>query len=81
MTQTLQDALDQATPGLSLRLKAAISGRSSRVHCDDGAQLFGPGDSSDAFLIPLKGAVRVEHMGPTGRSVVLYRVAPGDSCS
>ncbi|MDH3666840.1 MAG: Crp/Fnr family transcriptional regulator [Paracoccaceae bacterium] len=80
MTQILQDALDQATPGLSPQLKAAIAGRSSRIHCDDGAQLFGPGDSSDAFLIPLKGAVRVEHMGPTGRSVVLYRVAPGDSC-
>ncbi len=80
MTQTLLEALDRATLGLSLPLKAAIAARSSRIHCDDGAQLFGPGDSSDAFLIPIKGAVRVEHMGPTGRSVVLYRVTPGDSC-
>lgn len=80
MTETLLDALDRAMPGLSPRVKAAIAARSSRVHCDDGAQLFGPGDASDAFLIPLEGAVRVEHTGPTGRSVVLYRVTPGDSC-
>ena len=26
------------------------------------------------------GTIRVEHMGATGRSVVLYRVGPGESC-
>ena len=80
MTQPLPEDLDRAMPGLSPRLKAEIAARSSRIGCDDRAQVFGPGDSADAYLIPIKGAVRVEHMGSTGRSVVLYRVAPGDSC-
>ena len=80
MIEPLLEALDRALPGLSPRLKTAIARRSSRIHANDGARLFGPGDASEAFLIPIEGAVRVEHMGATGRSVVLYRVTPGDSC-
>jgi len=80
MTETLQQSLDRVAPGLSPGLRAAIAARSGRVRCPDGYRLFGPGDRSENFLIPVNGAVRVEHMGASGRSVVLYRVAPGESC-
>lgn len=80
MTEVLDLALARSAPGLSPGLRAAIAARGSLVRCPDGCRLFGPGDPSESFLIPLKGAVRVEHMGESGRSVVLYRVAPGQSC-
>ncbi|MCL5779044.1 Crp/Fnr family transcriptional regulator [Limibaculum sp. FT325] len=80
MTETLEQALARAAPDLPAGLRAAIAARASRVRVGDGYRLFGPGDRSESFLIPLAGAVRVEHMGPSGRSVVLYRVAPGESC-
>jgi len=80
MTEALRQSLDRIALGISPGLRSEIAARSSRLRCADGSQLFGPGDPSEMFLIPLAGAVRVEHTGPTGRSVVLYRVAPGDSC-
>ncbi|MBK0398459.1 Crp/Fnr family transcriptional regulator [Limibaculum sp. M0105] len=80
MSETIEQALERAAPGLSDRLRKAIAARASRVRVHDGHRLFGPGDRSENFLIALSGAVRVEHMGPSGRSVVLYRVAPGESC-
>ena len=80
MTETLEQALSRVAPGLPPGLRAAIAARSSRLRCPDGYRLFGPGDRSESFLIPHAGAVRVEHMGASGRSVVLYRVAPGESC-
>lgn len=80
MTEDLDLVMAQSAPGLPPGLRAAIAARGSLVRCPDGQRLFGPGDPSESFLIPLKGAVRVEHMGESGRSVVLYRVAPGQSC-
>jgi CRP/FNR family transcriptional regulator len=80
MRDSLEQARERAALGLSPRLTAAIAARSRLVRAPDGARIFGPGDPAEAFLIALSGAVRVEHMGPTGRSVVLYRVAPGESC-
>lgn len=46
----------------------------------DGTCLFRPGDEGRAFLIVKSGAVRVEQTNSAGRTVVLYRVEPGDSC-
>lgn len=46
----------------------------------DGTCLFRPGDDSRAFLIVKSGRVRVEQTNSAGRTVVLYRVAAGDSC-
>ncbi len=80
MNETVEQVLERVAPAWSPGLRAAIATRSNRIHCDDGYRLFGPGDRCESFLIPLSGAVRVEHMGSTGRSVVLYRVGPGDSC-
>lgn len=51
-----------------------------RVVAPDGACLFQPGDDSAAYLIVLRGTVRVEQTNSAGRTVVLYRVPTGDSC-
>lgn len=80
MSEPLEQSLARAAPDLPSALRAAIAARSRRVRVGDGYRLFGPGDRSENFLIPLSGTVRVEHMGPGGRSVVLYRVAVGESC-
>lgn len=50
------------------------------MSAEDGAPLFAPGDETTAFLLPISGHVRVEQTSPAGRQVVLYRLAPGDSC-
>lgn len=80
MTRSVGDMLAQVAPALPARLRGLIAARANRIACAEGHRLFGPGDNPEIFLIPLRGAIRVEHMGPTGRSVVLYRVAPGESC-
>jgi len=64
----------------TVALRATIAERARRVAVPDGARLFGPGETCEGFMIPLTGAVRVEHVGANGRSVVLYRVGPGESC-
>lgn len=50
------------------------------ISVPDGTLMFAPGDESQAFLIVTDGAVRVEQTNNAGRTVVLYRVAAGDSC-
>lgn len=80
MKERVRAELDRVAPVLSLELRAAVAERSTIIQCGDGYRVFAPGDRCHNFLIALKGAVRVEHMGASGRSVVLYRIAPGDSC-
>ena len=77
---TWEGRLARVAPGLSPALRGRLAARGHVMGWPDGARLFAPGDASQAFLIPLAGAVRVEHAGPSGRSVVLYRVGPGESC-
>ena len=50
------------------------------IEAPDEAMLFGPGDPCGGFLTPLSGKVRVTQIAASGRSIVLYRVGPGDSC-
>ncbi|MGF1658809.1 MAG: Crp/Fnr family transcriptional regulator [Rubrimonas sp.] len=76
----VETALATVAPGFSPTLRARLAANGRRIAAPDGARLFGPGDSCEGFTIPLRGAVRVEHMSESGRSVVLYRVGPGDSC-
>lgn len=45
-----------------------------------GAVLFRPGDQASGFLVVLSGHVEVFLTGPTGREILLYDVAPGQSC-
>lgn len=77
---TLRGDLDAAAPGWPDGLRRVVAERAVRLRAPDGAQIFGPGDACEHFLIPLAGAVRVEHVSPGGRGIVLYRIAPGESC-
>ncbi len=73
-------ALGAVAPAFSLHLRAELATRGRVVAVPDGARLFGPGDRCEGYSIPLEGALRVEHVSESGRSVVLYRVTPGESC-
>ncbi len=45
-----------------------------------GATLFSPGESVKGYVIVLTGRVGVFLLGPSGRDILLYEVAPGQSC-
>lgn len=45
-----------------------------------GAILFRAGDAAAGFLLLLSGQVEVFLTGPSGREILLYTVAPGQSC-
>jgi len=51
------------------------------IRVPDGACIFQPGDESGSFLVVKSGTVRVEQTNAEGRTVVLYRVGPGQSCA
>jgi len=57
-----------------------LGAEGTRLEVKDGAQLFAPGAYGEVFLIVRSGIVRVEQTSPSGRTVVLYRVGPNDSC-
>jgi CRP/FNR family transcriptional regulator len=72
--------LAAAAPHWSAALRATVAAHARRVTVPAGATLFSPGDSCQGFVIVLSGQVRVEHTAPEGRSLVLYRVGPGETC-
>ncbi|UWQ05516.1 Crp/Fnr family transcriptional regulator [Aliiroseovarius crassostreae] len=45
-----------------------------------GAILFAPGEAVKGYVVMLSGRVEVNLIGPNGRDILLYRVAPGQSC-
>ena len=50
------------------------------VDVPKGAVLFCPGEAVKGDVVMLSGQVDVNLIGPTGRDILLYRVAPGQSC-
>jgi CRP/FNR family transcriptional regulator len=50
------------------------------VTAPQGTRLFGEGSPCRAYLILLKGTVRVQKVGENGREIVLYRVETGETC-
>jgi CRP/FNR family transcriptional regulator len=50
------------------------------IEAPAGARLFGPGRPPEAMLLLLAGRVRVVQMSEQGRELVLYRIAPGETC-
>lgn len=73
-------ALAAAAPDWPEALRERVAARGQRMNFVEGQRLFGPGDACQGFIVVLSGSVRVEHVGPTGRSIVLYRIAPGETC-
>lgn len=51
------------------------------VRLPAGTKIFGPGQAPEAYLLLLKGSVRVQQVSDTGREIVLYRVSAGESCA
>jgi CRP/FNR family transcriptional regulator len=45
-----------------------------------GAELFAPGAPCRGFALVLEGEVRVDVVGSSGRSMMLYRVGPEETC-
>lgn len=45
-----------------------------------GTVLFSPGDAVKGYVVVLSGKVNVSLTGSTGREILLYAVAPGQSC-
>lgn len=76
----LRAALDAAAPDWPEALREVVAANGALLRRSDGQRMFSPGDACQGFVVMLSGVVRVEHMGATGRSVVLYRVGPGDTC-
>jgi len=74
------EALRRVAPEWPEGLADTVAGDAQVMRVPDGATIFSPGDSAERFVVVLSGAVRVEQFGEGGRSIVLYRVAPGDSC-
>ena len=71
-------------PGLR-KLEPAIAKplieTSKVVHLPAGTTIFGPGQSPESYLLLITGTVRVQQVSETGREIVLYRVAAGESCA
>ncbi|MBA2126275.1 Crp/Fnr family transcriptional regulator [Hyphomicrobium methylovorum] len=51
------------------------------VRLPAGTRIFGPGQAPEAYLLLLEGTVRVQQVSETGREIVLYRAAAGESCA
>lgn len=80
MTGEASGALAAVAADWPVGLRERVAARGTRVRKSAGELFFAPGDLCRGFVVVLGGVVRVEHMGANGRSVVLYRVAPGDTC-
>ena len=65
----------RADPWLRQRLREA-----RLVSLPAGQAVFYPDMHCEAYLLVIDGRVRVQLTGEAGREVVLYRVAPGQSC-
>ncbi|MEM6354171.1 MAG: Crp/Fnr family transcriptional regulator [Pseudomonadota bacterium] len=76
----LADHLAAASPDWPRALIETVAAEAETLRAPDGARVFGPGDPCERFVVVLSGIVRVEQIGSGGRSIVLYRVGPGDSC-
>lgn len=60
---------------------ASLVSASRVVHLPAGTRIFGPGQAPDAFLLLIRGTVRVQQVSDSGREIVLYRVSAGESCA
>jgi CRP/FNR family transcriptional regulator len=51
------------------------------VALPEGSRIFGPGQAPEKFLLLLDGTIRVQQVSESGREIVLYRVAAGETCA
>ncbi len=65
---------------LSSEDQGLLKERSAVVTLPPGQTIFAPGRPAEQFLLVLDGTVRVQQSAASGREIVLYRVANGESC-
>jgi CRP/FNR family transcriptional regulator, anaerobic regulatory protein len=73
----LYPALRALQPAL---LDPVLQHEAQLVRAADGAVLFQEGQPCMGFPLVLQGGVRVARGAPTGRTLELYRVGPGELC-
>jgi len=59
---------------------AGLRTDSQLLHAPAGTRLFDEQARCSAFPLLLEGLIRVSKISPQGREILLYRVAPGESC-
>jgi CRP/FNR family transcriptional regulator len=67
--------------GLAQAERQTLEAASRIVHLPAGSRIFGPGQAPQNYLLLLGGGIRVSQASETGREIVLYRVAAGESCA
>jgi CRP/FNR family transcriptional regulator len=70
-------------PGLSALeqpVKDRLLAQAAIVSVPEGTVIFGPGKAPENLLLLLSGTIRVQQTSESGREIVLYRVAAGESC-
>jgi CRP/FNR family transcriptional regulator len=69
-----------ALAGLPAALEARLGAECRVMTAPAGARLFDERTPCGAFPLVIEGRVKVAKLSPTGREIVLYRVATGQSC-
>lgn len=59
---------------------ALLAAEAVRAHVPRGTVLFQAGALCQSYLMMLDGSVRVQMVAESGREIVLYRVARGETC-
>lgn len=65
---------------LDAEARRYLEDHSHAVSVPKGSLVFGPGKAPENMLLLLSGIVRVSQVSESGREIVLYRVAGGESC-
>jgi CRP/FNR family transcriptional regulator len=80
---TLQDQVLERFPFFAAlpapRLQALLA-QAQLVRAPGGSVLFDARQPCRGFPLVLEGSIRVSKSSPSGREIVLYRVAPGQGC-
>jgi len=61
-------------------LKEELASTATQVALPEGAHAFQVTDSCENYLFLISGTVRVQYLAESGREIVLYRVARGETC-
>jgi CRP/FNR family transcriptional regulator, anaerobic regulatory protein len=80
---SVASTFEQLVPGLApipARLAAAVDAAAIVIERAAGSALFDDGNPCAGMLVLERGAVRVSLTSESGRSLVLYRVHPGETC-
>jgi CRP/FNR family transcriptional regulator, anaerobic regulatory protein len=60
--------------------RAAVQGAARVMSAASGARIFEIGQRAEAFIILLRGRVRVQLTAENGREITLYKIDAGESC-